>query len=303
MNPVWALIISNVIWGAAAPIFKYALTDIPPFTFLFLRFFFAAVIFFPAVKYVEIRSINKISWVEIIVGSIMGFTIHIGFLFLGLQKTESINSSIILIGSPILLLILNVVFLHKKVPLKIISGVALSTIGVFLIIFAPFLFTKGSSFSAGAFEGNMLYFGSLVSNVLAVILFKRVSKLISPFTITFLSFAIAALSFFPFMIHELSTWNFTMLGQEGYIGIFYGIFFSSAVAYYLYFYGLRKLTTTDVEIFGYLNPIFTVLIAIPLLKEYPSPFFMAGALFICVGLIISEIKPHSHHLRSIKKED
>ena len=40
MNPILALIITNVIWGAASPIFKLALTNIPPFTLAFIRFFY-----------------------------------------------------------------------------------------------------------------------------------------------------------------------------------------------------------------------------------------------------------------------
>ena len=47
MNPVIALIIANIIWGAAAPIFKLALTNIPPFTLGFIRFFFAGSILLP----------------------------------------------------------------------------------------------------------------------------------------------------------------------------------------------------------------------------------------------------------------
>ena len=40
MNAILALVIANIIWGAASPIFKYALTDIPPFTLAFIRFFY-----------------------------------------------------------------------------------------------------------------------------------------------------------------------------------------------------------------------------------------------------------------------
>ncbi|PIX68551.1 hypothetical protein COZ40_02690, partial [Candidatus Roizmanbacteria bacterium CG_4_10_14_3_um_filter_39_13] len=51
MNPIVALIIANIIWGAACPIFKFALVNIPPFTIAFIRFFFAGIIFLPLVLF------------------------------------------------------------------------------------------------------------------------------------------------------------------------------------------------------------------------------------------------------------
>ena len=42
-----ALIVANIIWGAAAPIFKWTLQEVQPFTFTFLRFFFSALVLLP----------------------------------------------------------------------------------------------------------------------------------------------------------------------------------------------------------------------------------------------------------------
>ncbi len=300
MNPVLAMIIANVIWGAAAPIFKYALNDIPPFTFLFIRFFIAAFIFYPTIKGFNFRSLSNKDWIEIILGTIMGFTIHIGLLFVGLQKTESINSSVIVIGSPILLFIFSVLFLHEKIHKKLLGGLLISTVGVLFIVFSPLLLNGSLKESSTDLEGNLLYLGSMIGNVLSILLFKRVATKISPYALTFLSFAISSATFFPFMIRELGSWNFTMLGSEGMIGIFYGVFFSSAIAYYLYFYGLSKMSGEEVGIFGYLNPIFTVLVAIPLLKEIPSLYFIIGSVFIFTGMMVSELKVHVHFIHQFK---
>ena len=45
MNPILALILANVIWGFAIPIYKLVLDDIPPFAFTFIRFSVAALVF------------------------------------------------------------------------------------------------------------------------------------------------------------------------------------------------------------------------------------------------------------------
>lgn len=294
MNPVWALIIANTIWGAAAPIFKYALTDIPPFTFLFIRFFVASFIFFPFIKDFSLKTITKKDWLEIFLGSILGFTVHIGLLFIALEKTQSINASIVAIGTPILLFFFSIVFLHERMRLKVLSGILVSTIGILVIVFAPFLLSKNISLDVGPLEGNLLYIGSTIANVLGILLFKRVSGKVSPYVLTFLAFVIATASFFPFAVVEMLTWDPSTFGVPGIIGVLYGIFFSSALAYYLHFYGLSKTDGEDVAVYGYLNPILTVVVAIPLLKEIPNLYFMIGSVFVFIGMLVSETKLHAH---------
>ena len=102
MDPILALIITNVIWGAAPPIFKFALQNIPPFTLAFIRFFFAGIIFLPLV-FKNFQKISLRSWFEIFLVGFFGVFINITFFFLGLKKTESINVPIIASSGPCLL--------------------------------------------------------------------------------------------------------------------------------------------------------------------------------------------------------
>lgn len=294
MNPILALIITNSLWGASAPIYKFALNNIPPFTFLFLRFFFASLIFYPAVRKEHFSAINVKDWMFIILGTIFGFTIQIGLLMMGLEKTESINSSVILIGAPILLFFLSIFFLHEKPHIKILIGILISSVGVLFIIFSPLLKNGNTHIALGEFQGNLMYVGALIGDVISILLFKEVSKKVHPLTLAFLAFVISAITFIPFMLPEFATWKITTLNDRGIIGLVYAIFFSSAIAYYLYFYALQKIDGEEIGIFGYINPVFTVLIAIPLLGEVPSIYFIIGAVLIAIGLVVSEYRNHFH---------
>ena len=113
MNPIVALIIANIIWGAACPIFKFALVNIPPFTIAFIRFFFAGIIFLPLVLF-QNYSITKKQLFEICLGAFFSITINISFFFLALPKTDSINAPIIASSQPIFLFILAVLFLKER---------------------------------------------------------------------------------------------------------------------------------------------------------------------------------------------
>src|SRR3990167_381234 len=136
MNPVLALIIANIIWGAAAPIFKLALTNIPPYTLAFIRFFFASLIFLPlALKHWQ--KINPKDFLIITVGVIVTITLHITFFFLGLQRTESINAPIIASSGPVFIYLLSMIILKEKKNLKVLFGMMVALLGVLVIILYP----------------------------------------------------------------------------------------------------------------------------------------------------------------------
>ena len=91
-----ALIIANIIWGAAAPIFKLSLENIPPFTLAFLRFFLGAIllIFFLGRK-IKPPKFYRHDTTLLLVNAIAGITLNIALFFIGLTMTLSINAPVI----------------------------------------------------------------------------------------------------------------------------------------------------------------------------------------------------------------
>jgi drug/metabolite transporter (DMT)-like permease len=292
MNPVLALIITNIIWGAAPPIFKFALTGIPPFTLAFIRFFFGALLFIPIV----VRNWQKMSvrdFIEICVGGFLGISVNIAFFFLGLQKAESINVTIIGSAGPVFLYLISILFLKEKPNGKVFMGMLIALLGVCVIIFSPILMS-GGGLSSGKLEGNFYYVIATLGAVLYPVISKRALSRINPFQVTFIGFIVGALTFMPLMVKELATWSFTSLDMPGIIGIFYGVFFSSFLAYLCFNIGTSKIKAQEIGLFSYIDPVAAVLVAMPLLHEIPSTYFLIGAVFVIGGIFIAEGRLHYH---------
>lgn len=300
MNPVTALIITNVIWGAAPPIFKFALTNIPPFTLAFIRFFFASFIFLPFALS-SWKHMTKVDLFEICIGAFFGITVNIVFFFIGLPKAPSINVSIIASAGPVFLYFLSVIFLHEKPKTKLFSGMMVALLGVLLIILSPIFFGH-QSFVFGEIEGNFFFFLSAIGSVLLLVFYKNVLKRIHAAQVTFVGFMFSSLTFLPFMVKELQTWHFSQLDVHGWLGICFGILFSSGVAYYLQNYGLSKINAEDIGIFTYIDPVVTILVAIPLLGEYPNLYFFLGSLLVFGGIYLAEGRLHWHPLHKLKSQ-
>ena len=298
MDPILALIITNVIWGAAPPIFKFALQNIPPFTLAFIRFFFAGLIFLP----LALKNFQKISvqqWFEVFLVGFFGVFINITFFFLGLKKTESINVPIIASSGPVFIYFFSILFLKEKPKLRIFLGMMIALLGVILIIITPILL-DGKRIFFGEIEGNFFIVLATLGSVLQTIIGKNLLKKVSPYFVTAFSFILSSILFLLFIPQELTKWSFFELNLAGCIGIIYGLFFASAVSYFLYYYGLSKVNAQEVGLFTYINPIVAVVIAVPLLNEFPSIYYIFGSILVFSGIYLAEGRFYWHPVHRLK---
>ncbi len=298
--PVLSLIITNIIWGAAAPIFKYALTNIPPFTLAFIRFAGAAVLFFPFI-YKRWRPLSMRDLGGIILAAFLGITIHISFFFLGLQNGISINAPIIAASGPIFLYVFALLFLKEKARFKVLAGMLVSLAGVGVIIFSP-LQNGSIKTEIAQTQSNVFFLISTFGIVMSALVAKRVLKRVDVFQFTFIAYLFSALSFYPLALGELSTWSLAMLDGRGILGIVYGIIFSSLIAYFLFYWGTSKIEVQEIGIFQYIDPVAAIVIAAPLLGEFPTSTYLVGSLLVFMGIFIAEGRIHWHPLHKLRKD-
>jgi drug/metabolite transporter (DMT)-like permease len=292
-----ALMIANIIWGGASPIFKYSLVSIPPFTLAFLRFSIATILLYPFV-YKEFRSFkNEVgSWKEILLYALSGVTFNIIFFFLGLQLTQSINAPILASGGPIVTIILAHMFLGEKFKLVKIIGGIVSFFGIMVIILQPLLDFKFD----GSIIGNTFLILATLGATVQTLVGKKVFKKYPPLPLTFWAFLIGAISFIPFALPELATLH---IDTRGLVGIVYGAVFSSFIAYSLFAWGLSKIEASEAGIFAYIDPIVAIAIAYPLLGEKPTPVFLLGSILVFAGIFIAEKRIHYYPILKLLKRE
>lgn len=284
INPaILALIVANIIWGAAAPIYKYVMSQgtLDPMTLAFSRFFLASIILFPFV----IKDL-KIQRRDIIFIFFIGFTltIHIGLLNIGLVYTSSINAPIIGTAAPLFLVPISFLLLKEHFSLKKVIGCIVGFIGVLVILLLPII-EKGLDGSIG---GNLLLVASTFGAIAHIVLTKEVIGRYKPMALVWWTFLLSTLFFTPFMFLTHSP-----ILEKGFLsvdlfGIIYAGIFASIICYALFYYALKKLEASDVSMFTYLDPVVTILIAIPLLGEIPTVEYIFGALLVFAGIYIAE---------------
>lgn len=284
-----ALVIANIIWGAAPPLFKWSLESISPLSLAFFRFLFATIIVFPfAYKHLYV---HKEDIVDFLLIGIFGATLNIGLFFLSLQYIPSINAPLIGSSAPLVVLIVYLFVFHEKPKVKAVIGAIVGLIGVLIIIIQPIL---QDGFNASIL-GNVLLIASLLCGLIHLIVSKKVVSKYPAITITFYSFLIPIFTFFPFFLSE-ATINGTgyLTNTQAIIGILYGAIFASYFAHYLYYWAMKFLQAGEIALFAYVPPVVAVIVAFPLLGETLSPTYLVGAFFVFIGLYIAEAHIHYH---------
>jgi len=286
---VIALIVSNIIWGAAPPIFKLALTNLPPFSLAFLRFFIAALLLIPLLNRTGYWKVKKGDWFLLIQNAFYGITANISFFFLGLKLAPSINASVIATASSIFTTLLAVIFIKEKPSTKVTVGNLIGFLGVLIIVLSPNS-DHQVKIDLPTVTGNIFFILATLCAAAQAVTSRKLAQKYKSRTFTFYSFVLGSLSFLPLASYEFFSnplW-LSSINIYGWIGIIFGAVFSSFIAYTAWGFAAERITASEIGLYMYINPIVTVLIAIPLLGEKITGPFIAGSIFSLLGIYIAE---------------
>ncbi len=154
------------------------------------------------------------------------------------------------------------------------------------------LFRNGSGVKL---TGNIFLILFLLSDSAAVLVAKKVVReRISSIRLTNYAFIIGALTMVPYAFYNYGAGNvvemITSMPFKYHLGVWYMALASGSLAYYLSVKGYKSIEVSEATLFSYLQPLFTVPLAIFWLGEKLTSTFIIGAAFIASGLFIAESK-------------
>lgn len=295
------LTIVAAIWGIAGPIIKHTLSYFDPILFLTLRFFITSLVFIPLLFKSHPRLLKSLSqlsitnWKFLIVSSLLGSTINLGFLFWGFSLTTSIDGTVINASSPILVTLASVYFLGEHITNREKAGQLLAFAGSLIIILQPIL-ESGHLFS-GSLYGNLLVFLADLAWVGYVTINKRQLRMhFSPLFLTaaMFFFGFLSMSIILILTHSPSgiLQSLSLASYSSYLGVLYMALLSGGLAYWLYNKGEKTIESSEANIFNYLQPLFAIPVGYLWLGEAITIPFIVGSLVIAAGVLLAQTKFH-----------
>jgi drug/metabolite transporter (DMT)-like permease len=288
-----ALLAVSAIWGIAGPVIKGTLEYIPPFTFLYYRFLMVCVITIPwYILYLRRHPLEKKDIFLLTVFGYLATTVNLGLLFVGFERTTSLDGTLLGVVSPLFIVALGVLFLKEKINSHAKLGLGIAFIGSIVTVVQPLF--EGHAFPLENVLGNVLILIGAIVWAVFTFFSKKSFKHFSPTLFTLHSAVVGLVSFAPLAFIE----NGYSLPPAGFIFssplIFFGVFYMSIVsflvAFFLYEYGMSKIQISEGSIFTYLHPLFALPVAYFWLGEQITVAFAVGAILIAVGVVFAEKK-------------
>ena len=287
-----ALILVNLIYGLNYIIAKNVMqNDIPASCFVFLRVFFACMLFF-CLKFFVVRKekIKKKDYPLFILCGLFGIAINQLFFFNGLHLTTEVNSSIIMITNPILVVLIAILIRQEKFSTIKTIGIIIGFIGaVSFIISDPSKIHENNilqeSFSKNITKGNIMIFINSFSYAIYLILVKRLMKKYNFITVIFYVFLFGLFFVIPFGLKETLSLDLSILNKNILLGICYVIVFTTFFAYLFNIFALTHLKSSVVSNYIYLQPIFATFFSFLFIKDfYINPISIIPVIFIFSGV-------------------
>lgn len=278
---------SNVIYGLNYVVAKGVMPDyFAPRAVIFIRVTGSMLIFWLLDSLInKNQKIEKADVKDLFLYSLFGVALNQIMFFEGLNLTTSINSSIIMTITPILVLVISAIFIREKLTALKIAGVLIGAAGAISLIL------KGGSLSVNSdhFLGNLFTLINASSFGLYLVLIKKYSAKYHPVTLMKWIFTFGFILILPFCSTKFFTTDFSAVPLRIWLSMAYILVFATILGYLLYNYALTKLTPTATSSYIYLQPIIATLIAFITNTETFGVSEILACLLIFTGVYLTSI--------------
>lgn len=203
------------------------------------------------------------------------------FFYIGLANTTGVKASIIEgVNVFIAILVASVIFKQETLSSKKLIGCVIGFIGVVLVNMT------GSGLDLHMrLNGEGFIFLSTVAYAFSSVCLKRYSKEENPIVLSGWQFVVGGIIMTLcglFAGGKLMLWSGSGIAMLCYLALI------SAVAYSLWGILLKYNPISRVAVFGFMNPVFGVLLSAVLLRETDSigMLSLAALLFVCIGIYV-----------------
>jgi drug/metabolite transporter (DMT)-like permease len=288
------LIVVAVLWGATFTVGRAAVDDVPAVTTGMLRFGIAGLALLP-IYVIERRGRPLLpqgvaAWRAITLLAVTAVAAYNALFFGGLRLAPS-SDGILLVPttSPVWTALFAALILRERQTIRLRVGMAIALLGMGLVMIG------GPDFAPGEdrFTGNLLFVGAACVFGLSHVIGRIAITHVTPLGATTIAGLLGALLLLPGALIEggpgdLASAPFNFWLFIAFIGIG-----GSALAYVLWYHGVRELGPGRAGFFTNLVPIFGLSLSAMFLAEYPSPMQIGGGVVMLGAVIWGTRKPVS----------
>ena len=276
----------SLVWAGSFVAVRMAVKEISPVDLGFLRFLVATP--FMVLILLLSKKETRLPAKELLSLSVLGLTgvtlLYI-FQFIGIEYTTASTSAVLINTNVIFIVLLSATFLKEKFPLRKSAGIALSFVGVLVVIFAQ-MTNESIAFSNVFLIGCIFIILSAFCWAIYSIVGKRLLDKYDPFTVTTYAFVLGTIFFLPVVLPDITD-VIQGVSFNGWMAILYLALICSVFGYVAWYYALSRIEAGRAAVFLNLIPLFTIVISF-FTGEIPTFIFLMGAILIIYGVYLTQ---------------
>ena len=286
--PLLAATIATTIYGINHTVAKMVMPIyIGSLGLVFLRVLGATIIFWTISLFFKTKPIEKKDRLTILKCGLFGMSINIAAFIAGLDYSTPVNSSILIIISPIFVVILSCFIFKNKINFIKILGIILGFIGAIILILTA---DSNSSIGRNIPLGNFLFIVNSISYAYYLIIVKPMAEKYDLITLFKWLFLIGLIFNFPLGINQFLDVDWASLPLwEAVLPMVFVVVGTTCMTYFLNGYALSKITSTEVAVFMYLQPIIGILFAIFTKSDTITLIMFVASVLIFTGVYLTSV--------------
>jgi drug/metabolite transporter (DMT)-like permease len=279
------LLVFITLAATFTPIFaKLSVTEISPLSFGFLRFGTATILFLITLK---LRGLNlkfeKKDYPRLILLALLCIPLNQFFFMSGIKLSYASHSGIIYSLNPVYAYIIAVMFRYEKFYYSKLFSILLTVVGIFFIFYESFV---QAALNSDVLRGDVLLLFAVLTFSLYLTLGKNVIEKYGALKASAFIFLLGTIFYIPIFIYDLPNLTFEHLTYMGIIGFIYLSVLVAYLAYFVWYYALKRIAVSKLTTLSNISPLLTVLFSIIFLNEHISLFFIIGSIVTLFGVFI-----------------
>ncbi len=273
-----ALWTTIILWASAFVGIRYGLTYYSPGGLALLRYFIASICML--ILYFSLPKRNKINLRDLpllFLLGVLGFAVYNVSLNYGEITVPAGIASFIIGLIPVITISFAILFLNEKITVKIALGLAVSLIGMLLIMLGEH---GGVKFDYGV----LLVLVATLMGGIYTSMQKPILKKFHPIELTAFAIwsgTIAMMIYAPDVIKTIAIAPWHVTAVIAYLGIF-----PAAIAYVVWAYAFSKTDASKAVMYLYAMPILSTLMGYLFLGEIPALLSIIGGLIALSGVAL-----------------
>jgi drug/metabolite transporter (DMT)-like permease len=274
-----ALMVTEVAFASLAATSKIVVTEVHPLTVAGIRVVVGGL--FLAALALAVRR-ERVPWSDaprLVALALLGVVFNQGLFLLGVARTTATNASILIATIPVFTVLVAIILRKERAVTLRILGIIVSFVGVAILL-------KAERFNVAPNVGDLFIIINALSFSFYLVLSRPLLAKYRSTTVVMWTFLVAGLFLGPIGAGLATDLDAGAVSTRAWIALAWVVLVGTVIAYAFNNYALKRLESSTVASFIFLQPLIGVALAMVLLGETLTTRTVIGGLLVVAGLLV-----------------